>query len=427
MASLNSRIHSAPSHTLTHFLDSSVSDSVHADHMYGVDDAFFRMDLAHPGPGASPDPQGDCSSYDLRLHLEQALLNDWYVALYSEDTCFAQLHPSADVQLMSSLMLDDAAAYAYGSPSSLLSTPQPEPLSQYAYDQLYPSTLSPPLQSDFDTRQHSSVSVGPWTARSEAIPVQSAYSTVVDAFGYCRPADVYAPTSPPASTMAPSSPATATAVFGERQAESAPESRKRENSTIYQQPTYSSSYPSPTPSSSASSSFPSPSPSSPASSSYFFPSPSSSASSSYPSPTFPSSSSSSRSRDSSKPEVIFTPRRNIAVSPNARPAVSKNPLKCSFCRYVAPKGRLPDLRRHVKTHGKKNEDFKCCGVPLAEAKERGVPTERMKERPLVYQEIAMVGGCRKAFSRRDALLRHLRDNKGVCFGDAHAPYLLGNQ
>lgn len=83
MASLNSRIHPAPSHTLTHFLDSSVSDSVHADYMYGVDDAFFRMDSAHPGPGPRPDLQGDYSSYDRRLHLEQALLNDWYVALYS--------------------------------------------------------------------------------------------------------------------------------------------------------------------------------------------------------------------------------------------------------------------------------------------------------------------------------------------------------
>lgn len=363
---------------------------------------------------------------------------------------------------MSSLMLDDAAAYAYGSPSSLLSTPQPDPLSQYAYDQLYPSSLSPPLVSHLDMRQHSSMSADPWMAR-DAIPVQSAYSTIADAPGCCPtdvyappslsasnmapstpsyypalaasspvsshntsmalgtilaystiadalgccPTDVYAPASLPASTMAPSPPTPPS----ERHAEPAPESRRRESSPIYQQAAFYSSYPSPTPSSSASSS-------------YSSPSPSSSASTSYPSP---SPSSSGSSRDWSKPEVIFTPRRNAAVSPNARPVVSKNSLKCSFCTYVAPKGRLPDLRRHVKTHGKKNEDFMCCGVPLAEAKERGVPTERMKEKPLVYQRIKMVGGCRKAFSRRDALLRHLRDNEGVCFGDAHAPYLLGNQ
>lgn len=378
---------------------------------------------------------------------------------------------------MSSLMLDDAAAYAYGSPASLLSTPQLEPLSQYAYDQWDASCLPPPLQSDFETRQHSSMSVDPWAARG-TLPIQSAYSTIADAPGCC-PTDVYAPASQsvsnmvssppsyypalapslsvssrdalmapgtipvhstiadaltccPANVYAPTSPpGTATTVFGGRQAESTPQSRRRGSRPLHQQPTYSSSYPSPTPSSSASSSYPSSTPSSSASSSYSSPSPSSSASSPFASSSYPSPSpsSSSSSRDSSKPDVIFTPRRNTAVSPNARRVVSKNPLKCSFCSYVAPKGRLPDLARHVNTHMRSNNDesFKCCGVPLAEAKELGVPTERMKERPLVYQEIKMVGGCRKAFSRRDALLRHLRDNKGVCFGDAHAPYLLGNQ
>lgn len=362
---------------------------------------------------------------------------------------------------MSSLMIDDAAAYAYGSPASLLSTPQPEPLSQYAYDKWDSSSLSPPVQSVFDLRQHSFTSVNSWTAR-DAIPVQSAYSTIADALGppaslsnmvpsppsyypalaaslpvssrdasmapgtipvhstiadalTCCPANVYAPTSPPA---------TATAVFGGRQAESTPQSRRRESRPLHQQPTYSSSYPSPTPSSPASSSYPSPSPSSSASSSYSSPSPSSSASSSYTSPTSLSS-----SRNWSKPEVIFTPRRNTAVSPNARTALPKNPMKCKYCSYVAPKGRRPDLARHVNTHMRSNNDesFKCCGVPLACAQAAGVPTERMKEKPLAYQKIEMVGGCRKAFSRRDALLRHLRDNKGVCFGDAHAPYLLGNQ
>lgn len=83
MASLNSRIHPAPSHTHTHVLSGSAYDGVHEDYLYGVDNAFFQMDLAHREPGSCPDPQGDHSSYDRRLHLEQALLNDWYVALYS--------------------------------------------------------------------------------------------------------------------------------------------------------------------------------------------------------------------------------------------------------------------------------------------------------------------------------------------------------
>ena len=38
----------------------------------------------------------------------------------------------------------------------------------------------------------------------------------------------------------------------------------------------------------------------------------------------------------------------------------------------------------------------------------------------------MIGGCRKAFSKRDALRHHLRREKGKCFGDADAEYQVGN-
>ncbi|KAI0825222.1 hypothetical protein BC628DRAFT_1338920 [Trametes gibbosa] len=125
-------------------------------------------------------------------------------------------------------------------------------------------------------------------------------------------------------------------------------------------------------------------------------------------------------------------------------------LACPLCPYVAPAKRVPDFKRHVRTHygSRHRQDFVCCGVPLRLAAQYGVvyppppssPDGAAEGRgkgsgkrnrrdpktlePFVYAGELMFGGCQETFSRKDAYIRHLRP--GVCKGDAQAPWLLGN-
>ncbi|OSC99919.1 hypothetical protein PYCCODRAFT_742485 [Trametes coccinea BRFM310] len=146
---------------------------------------------------------------------------------------------------------------------------------------------------------------------------------------------------------------------------------------------------------------------------------------------YPVTSPSSSSNDSSPtlPPRIAT-RRNAAVSTPAR-ATSSNPWQCPYCPWIQKTRRSPDLKRHIETHTRSNNanDAKwvCCGVPFGEALARGVPPKVMLGDACMYAGQVMVGGCRQVFSRRDALKRHLRTRTGVCYGDALAPYLRGNQ
>ncbi|EJF56879.1 hypothetical protein DICSQDRAFT_174466 [Dichomitus squalens LYAD-421 SS1] len=41
--------------------------------------------------------------------------------------------------------------------------------------------------------------------------------------------------------------------------------------------------------------------------------------------------------------------------------------------------------------------------------------------------VPMIGGCMKTFSRKDALMRHLKAQKGKCFGDAWSMFQPGNR
>ncbi|OJT06702.1 hypothetical protein TRAPUB_2452, partial [Trametes pubescens] len=339
MASFNPGFYPAPSHTQTHFLESTVYDGVHPDLVYDVDSAFIRMNLDHSGPGSSPGPRAGYSSNDTRLHFEQELLKAQYVAFYS----------SLALEPPPSSVLDHAAMYAYGAPASLSSMPEPNALSmsEDEYYMWYINSAPQAFQTASDFHQDSATGVDLWPT-TRTIPVQSAYSTIADALGCC-PADVYAPAPPPTSTRLCPQRASG------RNAESTTNSRKRTSSRICAQVAPASS-----------------------------PSPSSYSSSSATSPT--------PSHGSSSQEVISTPRRNTAVAPDTRPARSANPWKCPFCAYVQHSRRTPDLKRHIKTHTRVHgsEDFKCCGVPLADAAARGVPAAVMSEEPRVYQGIAMV-------------------------------------
>ena len=69
----------------------------------------------------------------------------------------------------------------------------------------------------------------------------------------------------------------------------------------------------------------------------------------------------------------------------------------------------------------------CCGVPVFDAREHGVPEQVIHEEAFEFEGMFMVGGCKTTFSRRDALSRHLRRENGRCFGDAFALYQPGNR
>ncbi|KAM5543549.1 hypothetical protein V8D89_002800 [Ganoderma adspersum] len=127
-------------------------------------------------------------------------------------------------------------------------------------------------------------------------------------------------------------------------------------------------------------------------------------------------------------ELIACRRRNAPAFPST--ATSSNRWKCPHCPYVQRNRRSPDLKRHVETHtrGAHVAAWVCCGVPAETAVELGVPSEVVRDAPLFdFDGVTMVGGCRKVFSRRDALIRHLRKRKGACYGDAGALYQPGNR
>ncbi|KAL7279349.1 hypothetical protein ACG7TL_007190 [Trametes sanguinea] len=141
---------------------------------------------------------------------------------------------------------------------------------------------------------------------------------------------------------------------------------------------------------------------------------------------------SSSSRGSSPQSPILSSRRNAPATAAAylSPAPSNDPWQCPYCPWIQKSKRSPDLKRHIKTHLRPEHldepEWICCGVPLVDAHAKNLPTAVTLEEPFAYAGEAMVGGCRKVFSRRDALMRHLRLRKGVCYGDANAPYLRGN-
>ncbi|KAM5543612.1 hypothetical protein V8D89_002863 [Ganoderma adspersum] len=144
-------------------------------------------------------------------------------------------------------------------------------------------------------------------------------------------------------------------------------------------------------------------------------------SSSYPSPSPEPS-----PRTSS---TIFVSQRRNSPARTAAPVVSST-WQCPYCPHVQRNRRSPDLKRHIKTHtrGADVADWVCCGVPVLNAIELGVPAATVREAQVFeFDGTLMIGGCRKAFSRCDALKRHLQREKGKCFGDALSLHQRGNQ
>ena len=136
------------------------------------------------------------------------------------------------------------------------------------------------------------------------------------------------------------------------------------------------------------------------------------------------------------PELVPCTRRNSpAPSTDATPsldAMRANNWRCPYCPYVQQTRRSADLKRHIETHtrGSSVALWICCGVPAVNARELGVPVEVVRTAPILdFEGVPMVGGCRKTFSRRDALARHLRMAKvrGQCYGDPQSMHQPGNR
>lgn len=120
--------------------------------------------------------------------------------------------------------------------------------------------------------------------------------------------------------------------------------------------------------------------------------------------------------------MTIYPRRNPQAAPESlsepAEASAEHAWKCPHCEYVQKERRRPDLARHIATHGPNTAEWACCGVPRALARRYGLDPAR--EDAYTIGGVEMMGGCGKAFSRRDALQRHLRVRH------AHGPECVGD-
>ena len=109
------------------------------------------------------------------------------------------------------------------------------------------------------------------------------------------------------------------------------------------------------------------------------------------------------------------PRLQQATSPP--PELSQSDiqkLECPLCSYKPPKNREVDLRRHFECHYQTAKHV-CNGVRVDRAADyRITDLSNVQD----YEGERRVGRhCMKVFSRKDALLRHLRNENCECVCD----------
>lgn len=91
---------------------------------------------------------------------------------------------------------------------------------------------------------------------------------------------------------------------------------------------------------------------------------------------------------------------------------------CPECGWKQANKRLPDFKRHLRTHTRPNDSDQskgwwCKGVLLEEAHKFGLPDDA---KSYVFLGQKRIGGCMQTFSRRDALKRHLDNANVTCVG-----------
>ena len=119
-----------------------------------------------------------------------------------------------------------------------------------------------------------------------------------------------------------------------------------------------------------------------------------------------------RSRHSSHTRNVQAPAGDVVATPEGK----NNPWACPYCKWVQRNHRTPDLKRHIRTHTRlqRPAQWVCCGVPIEDAKNYNIPASA---EPYIWGGETMIGGCRKEFSRRDALKRHLDNDHISCIGN----------
>ncbi|KAF8158268.1 hypothetical protein B0H34DRAFT_448175 [Crassisporium funariophilum] len=99
--------------------------------------------------------------------------------------------------------------------------------------------------------------------------------------------------------------------------------------------------------------------------------------------------------------------------------VEKTNFICPECGWRQLNRRIPDFKRHLKTHLRAkdddhNEGFWCKGVPVEDARKYLI---RSGAEPYKFLDHHRVGGCMRTFSRRDALKRHLDNANIACISE----------
>ena len=148
------------------------------------------------------------------------------------------------------------------------------------------------------------------------------------------------------------------------------------------------------------------------------------------SPTSSTSSGSEKSIISSRARSRLHPRcvspRNFQCEDGAM-LIKESNFQCPVigCDHIQKNRRIPDLKRHIVTHDRwtRPEKWICCGVRMeiahlyCEDIEEGMTEEeQIKAGAYLFRGRLMIGGCRKAFARRDALKRHVDNPKILCVG-----------
>ncbi|KAF8798813.1 hypothetical protein BYT27DRAFT_7150230 [Phlegmacium glaucopus] len=98
--------------------------------------------------------------------------------------------------------------------------------------------------------------------------------------------------------------------------------------------------------------------------------------------------------------------------------VEQSNFICPECGWRQINKRVPDFKRHLKTHLRKDDNhssgFWCKGVRVEDARKHTIQPDAT---PYTFLDHERIGGCMRTFSRRDALKRHLDNANIFCVAD----------